>query len=124
MLFFSKISNKIFGFRLQILWVIATALSIYFLYFSFKNANQPSQGFASYYTASNLLIKGESVADFYNDDWFSSKVEKYVPGVYEIYLINMPTTALIFLPIANFNYKTAKIIWTIFNLLLLLLCLD
>jgi len=119
MSFFSNILDKIVVFRLQILWVIATALSIYFLHFSFKNASQPSHGFASYYTASNLLIKGESAVEFYNDDWFSSKVEEYVPGVYEIYLVNMPTTALIFLPIANFNYKTAKIIWTIFNLLFL-----
>jgi hypothetical protein len=31
----------------------------------------------------------------------------------------MPTTALVFLPIANFDYKTAKIIWTIFNILFL-----
>ena len=119
MLFFSKIPNKIFGFRLQILWVIAAVLSLYFFYFSFKNASQPSHGFASYFTASKLLIEGEDVADFYDDDWFSSKVEDYVPGVYEIYLVNMPTTALIFLPIANLDYKTAKLIWNIFNLVFL-----
>jgi Glycosyltransferase family 87 len=119
MSFLTKIYDKIFEFRLQILWVIATVISIYFFYFSFKNASQPSHGFASYYTASNLLIKGESAADFYNDDWYSLKVEKYIPGVYEIYLVNMPTTALIFLPIANFNFKTAKIVWTIVNILFL-----
>src|SRR3989304_1418291 len=116
MSFFSKTLNKIFGFRVQILWVITIILSFYFIYFSVKNASQPTHGFASYYTASNLLIEGENVADFYDDYWFSSKVEKYVPGVYEIYLVNMPTTAFIFLPIANFDYTTAKLIWNIFNL--------
>lgn len=83
------------------------------------NASRPSHGFASYYTASNLLIEGENVADFYDDDWFSSKVEKYIPGVYELYLVNMPTTALIFLPLANFDYTTAKLIWNIFNIVFL-----
>jgi len=116
MSFFSKTLNKIFGFRVQILWVITIILSFYFIYFFVKNASRPSHGFASYYTASNLLIEGENVADFYDDYWFSSKVEKYVPGVYEIYLVNMPTTAFIFLPIANFDYTTAKLIWNIFNL--------
>ena len=94
-------------------------LSVYFVYHVVLNASRPSHGFASYYTASILLIEGEDVADFYNDDWFSSKVEDYVTGVYEIFLVNMPTTAIIFLPIANFDYETAKIIWTIFNILLL-----
>jgi hypothetical protein len=119
MSFFSKFSEKIFSIKVQILWLAAIILSIYFIYFSIQNASQPSHGFASYYTASKLLIEGEDVADFYNDDWFSLKVEDYVPGVYEIYLVNMPTTALGSLPIANFDYKTAKIIWTIFNILLL-----
>jgi Glycosyltransferase family 87 len=119
MSFFSKTLDKIFVFRLQILWTIEIFLSLYFIYFSFNNASQSSHGFASYYTASKLLIDGQNVADFYDDDWFSSKVEEYVPGVYEIYLVNMPTTALVFLPIAKFDYKTAKTIWTIFNILFL-----
>ena len=68
MSFFSKTLNKIFGFRVQILWVITIILSFYFIYFSVKNASQPTHGFASYYTASNLLIEGENVADFYDDE--------------------------------------------------------
>ena len=119
MSFFSKFSPKFFSAKIQILWLAAVILLIYFIYFSFKNSSQPSHGFASYYTASKLLIEGEDVADFYDDNWFSSKVEDYVPGVYEIYLVNMPTTALVFLPVANLDYKTAKIIWSIFSLLFL-----
>lgn len=117
--FFPKFFQKLFSVKVQILWFAAIILSIYFIYFSIKNAGKPIHGSASYYTASRLLLEGENVADFYDDDWFSSKVEDYVPGVYEIYLVNMPTTALVFLPIANFDYETAKIIWTIFNILLL-----
>ena len=106
-------------YKVQVLWVITSLLCIYFIFFTVKNATRSSYGFASYYTASNLLIEGESVADFYDDDWFSSKVEEHVPGVYEIYLVNMPTTSLLFLPIAGFDYKSAKLIWNIFNLVFL-----
>ncbi|MGE5811819.1 MAG: glycosyltransferase family 87 protein [Ignavibacteria bacterium] len=119
MSFFSKIFQKVFSARVQILWVAAIILSIYFICFAIQNAGQTSHGFASHYTASALLSKGENIVDFYDDEWFSSMVEEYVPGVYEIYLVNMPTTSLLLLPIANFNYKTAKTFWTIFNILLL-----
>jgi len=117
--FASRTLHKILQLKIQILWIIVVILSVYFIYHVVLNASRPSHGFASYYTASKLLIEGEDVADFYDDEWFSSKVEEYVPGVYEIYLVNMPTTVLIFLPMANFDYETAKTIWTIFNILFL-----
>lgn len=111
-----KYFYKVFRCKIQILWVIASVLGANFMYFTMQKASLPSYGFASYYTASKLFIEGEDAADFYNDDWFSSNVEKYVPGVYEVYLVNMPTTTLLFLPIANFEYKTARVIWIFFNL--------
>ena len=117
--FTSRTLHKILQLKIQILWIIVVILSAYFIYHIVLNAAQPSHGFASYYTASKLLIEGEDVADFYDDDYFSLKVKDYVPGVYEIYFVNMPTTALVFLPIANFDYKTARLIWIIFNLIIL-----
>jgi len=82
--FASSTLQKIFQIKIQILWIIVAILSVYFIYHLVLNAVRPSHGFASYYTASRLLIEGEDVADFYDDDWFASNVEKYVPGVYEI----------------------------------------
>jgi hypothetical protein len=119
--FANRTLHKILQIKIQILWIIAAILSVYFIYQVILNAVRPSHGFASHYTASKLLIEGEDVADFYDDDWFASKVEKYVPGVYEIYLVNMPTTALIFLPIANLDYQIARLIWIIFNLIILVI---
>jgi len=119
MLFISKTSERILRFKIQILWIIATSLIVYFLYFVIQHAVTPSNGFASYYTASRLLIEGEDAVNFYNDDYFSSKVEEYVPGIYEIYLVNLPTTALLVLPFAGLDYTTARIFWITFNLLLL-----
>jgi hypothetical protein len=112
--------KKISELKNHLLWTIALLLSIYFVFHFIANAAKPSHGFATYYTAARLLLEGEDVSNFYDDYWFSSKVENYVPGVYEIYLVNMPTTAFfIFLPVANFDYKTARVIWIIFNLIIL-----
>jgi hypothetical protein len=117
--FADRTLHKILQIKIQILWIIVAILSVYFIYKVVLNAARPSHGFACYYTASKLLMEGENVADFYDDDWFSTKVDEYVPGVYEIYLVNMPTTAIILLPIADFDYQTARKIWIIFNLIIL-----
>jgi hypothetical protein len=119
MSFDSKTLISILRFKVQILWVIAIVISIYFIFYSIWNADRLSYGFSSYYTASKLLIEGERVSDFYDDGWFSAKVEKYVPGVYEIYLVNPPLATLIVLPLAGFSYKTARVAWIFFNLVFL-----
>lgn len=105
-------------FKIYLLWGITLVLAGYFFYFIINNAHAPSHGFASYYTASKLLSAGEDVDQFYNNDWFSSKVKNYVPEVYEIYHVNFPTTSLLLLPLSAFSYSSAKVIWTIFNLLI------
>jgi hypothetical protein len=115
--------NKLKQFKVKILWLIVFILGCYFVIYVIQHATRPSQGFASYYTASRLLLESENVRDFYNDDWFSSKVKEYVPGVYEIYNVNMPTTAFLFLPLAFFDHTSARIIWSIFNLIVLLITL-
>jgi len=111
-----RITGKYDQFKIYLLWGIALTLAVYFCYFVILNADSTNHGFSSYYTASKLLSKGEDVSRFYDNDWFSSKVKNYVPEVYEIYHVNLPTTTLIFLPLSRFDYAPAKIIWTSFNL--------
>jgi hypothetical protein len=86
-----------------------------------SSAFRSSHGFVSYYTASRLLLEGENVSKFYDDDWFSSKVKEYEPDIYEIYLVNPPTTSFILLPVALFKYPVARILWISFNLLFLII---
>lgn len=106
--------------RVGILWIIVLVLGIFFLNHVISNLTKPTQGFASYYTASRLFLNGENVNHFYNDDWFSSRVQNYVPGIYEVYLVNMPTAVFLILPVAGFNYETSRLIWLFFNLLFLI----
>jgi hypothetical protein len=111
--------KKRYYLRNAVLWIVVLVLGIFFLNHVISNLTKPTQGFASYYTASRLFLNGENPSRFYNDDWFSSKVLNYVPGVYEVYLVNMPTTVFLTLPVAGFNYETSRIIWLFFNLLFL-----
>ncbi len=115
---FHKIIKIFISKKMQVLWIVATMLIVYFLFYAVNHATNPSNGFASYYTASRLLIEGEEVANFYNDDYFSSNVERFVPGIYEIYLVNMPTTSVMMLPFAMFDYSTARILWIAISLVL------
>jgi hypothetical protein len=111
--------EKILQYKVQLLWGIVLILSAYFIYFVIVNSDRATHGFATYYTSSKLLAEGEDVSRFYDDDWFSSNVKRFVPEVYEIFNVNMPTTSLIMLPLVKFDYSTARIIWTIFNLFIL-----
>ncbi|MGB5847060.1 MAG: glycosyltransferase family 87 protein, partial [Ignavibacteriaceae bacterium] len=115
----NQLIQNIHQYRIQLLWGIALILSAYFIYFVIVNASLSTQGFASYYTASKLLAEGEDVSRFYDDDWFSSNAERFVQEVYEIFNVNMPTTSLIMLPLVKLDYSTARIIWTIFNFVIL-----
>ena len=113
------LEKKFLQYRTKLLWGIVLLLSVYFIHFVITNANRSTHGFATYYTASQLLYEGENVNRFYDDDWFSTNVKRFVPEVYEIYHVNMPTTSLIMLPLVKFDYSTARIIWTIFNFIIL-----
>jgi hypothetical protein len=114
-----QFKEKLLKNRNRILWGVVVILAAYFIYFVVINASRSTQGFASYYTASKLLAEGEDVSRFYEDEWFNSNVQRFVPKVYEIFYVNMPTTSIIMLPLVNFNYSTARIIWTILNVIIL-----
>lgn len=118
---FTRLFSKALQFRIYILWFLAILAFGYFSFFVIGKASVESHGFATYYTASRLLADGEDVAQFYDDDWFSSKVKNYVPDVYEIYHVNPPTTSIMLLPLAFWDYTNARIIWTIINSLIFIL---
>ena len=113
---FKELKKKLLLHRTNILWVWVFICFAYFIYFIIENADKPTHGFATYYTSSHLLMEGKDVSKFYNDAWFSINVKRFVPQVYEIYHVNLPTTALLTLALAKFDYSTARIIWLIINL--------
>lgn len=113
--------------RRGLAWVVlaltALILLLRFVPFIAEAAVRPSHGFHAYYTASRLFTAGISATRFYDDDWFRAATERIQPGANDIYNANMPTTGLLLLPLAGFEYVPARVIWTAFSLLILIAAL-
>lgn len=103
-----------------ILSVLVAIFAVRFLLMIPDAATRPSDGFAAYYTASRLLRENSPVSGFYVDQWFNAQVGHIVPGVQDIYRPNPPPAVALMLPLARFSYTTARVVWTILNLVLLL----
>ncbi len=107
------------GWWWQILWVgIAVICLTRFIPVVQQAAVRPSHGFHSYYTASRLLVDGVPVAQFYDNEWFRAVTRRIQPGANDIFTPNLPVTAYLFLPLAQFDYTIARIIWTVLGLLI------
>lgn len=102
------------------LWSLVLLLLLRFTLFSISAATRPSHGFVAYYTAAQLVRRGANVNRFYDDDWFRAQTEAQQPAASDIYNVNLPTTALLLLPLAGLSYTGARVIWTLFNLVCLI----
>lgn len=116
---FQKLKKNFSGPKTKLLWILASISFLFFIYSVIDNADKPTHGFATYYTSSHLLMEGKDVSKFYDEEWFSKNVKRFTPRVFEIYHVNMPTTSLLVLALAKFDYSTARIIWLIINVFLL-----
>lgn len=76
--------------------------------------------FPNYYVSANLIANGKAVDSLYRADWFQNQI--YSHGISEQGKFSPfpPPTALILTPIAGFDALSAKRIWLVFNILLLL----
>ena len=101
-------------------WLLATALGLGLAWHIVSTSDRPSNGFGAYYTASRLLIEGANTADYYDDEWFSDRVMRLC-GIHDIYNLNPPSSSLLLLPLARKPYSSAKIWWTGFCTVLLIL---
>ncbi|MCC7143485.1 MAG: DUF2029 domain-containing protein, partial [Candidatus Eisenbacteria bacterium] len=83
-------------------------------------ATRPSVGFSSYYTAARLLREGTELTSAWEDDWFGREIRRFAPTVSDIWRPNPPSAALLALPVSWFAYRTARVLWTVGSLLILL----
>ncbi|MFK8037961.1 MAG: glycosyltransferase family 87 protein [Crocinitomicaceae bacterium] len=77
--------------------------------------------FNNYYVASKLVVKGEAVHQFYDNDWFNSHAKKMGIEAGAKFAPFPPPTAYLLIPLTVFNPLTAKRIWLVINCLLLFL---
>ena len=79
--------------------------------------------FANYYTAARLLTDGVSLENAYWDfSWFQQQMDRYgIRNQVGGFIPHPPPTALVLLPLAGFDALTAKKIWILSNVFLLVL---
>ena len=67
------------------LWTLVVVLLVQFAYFSAGAAVRPSNGFLSYYTATQLAAEGAEVSRFYDNAWFMEQARRFQPSIVEVY---------------------------------------
>jgi hypothetical protein len=82
--------------------------------------NNINSDFPNYYTSSRLLIEGNDLSKIYNDNWFQSQINRYGINEKGKFSPFPPPTIFIMVPAAIFNPLTAKRIFLIVNIILLL----
>jgi len=77
--------------------------------------------FPNYYTSSKLLLEGKDLSSIYNDTWFQQRINEY--GIDEIGKFSPfpPPTAFVMIPEALFNPLTAKRIYLLINIFVLII---
>jgi hypothetical protein len=95
-------------------------LTAYFIKAGLINGWQMQSDFPNYYVSSRALMDGKEISKIYDNAWFQQQIDEY--GIHQTgkFLPFPPPTAFVMLPLAPFNPLTAKRIWLIVNLLLII----
>lgn len=112
--------NQIRKWRTAAEWVSVFVLAGYVLYAGILRGWQMQSDFPNYYTSSRLLVKGIEVSRIYDNHWFTEQLTVHgfnQPGKFTPF---PPPTALLMIPLTPFDPLTAKRIWLVMNVLLLI----
>ncbi len=95
--------------------------AVYFLWRTFLPAlTSMTHSYPAYYTASRLIVEGRWSAQVYDDHWFEARVLEMTQGrVSDHFSLHPPTTSLLLVPLAWLDLTTARVLWQLFNLVLL-----
>jgi hypothetical protein len=105
-------------------WAACVVAGWFWIRFLPQAATRPSVGFTAMYTSARLIREGAPLARAYEDDWFHAQIDRFTPGVRDIFRPNPPSAALLALPLASLDYRPARSAWIGLSLLILvLLCI-
>jgi hypothetical protein len=94
-------------------------LLLHFVRFSIDAAQRTSHGYVVLYTSAQLIRERVDFRLFYNDRWFARQTARYDAVYSDIYRPNNPIAALILLPLSDLDYAKSRVIWIMFNVVLL-----
>ncbi len=106
-----------------LLWGIALVLGVRFMAFIQEVTPLATHSFGNYYTAARLFVDGESIGQFYDDDWYGERVAGFTEGVSDIYMPHFPTATVVFSPLALWDYYSARSLWMGLNVVVLVVTL-
>ncbi len=103
-----------------VLRTIAVGAACLFILFSIRSAHVPTHGFAAYYTFSRELLDGRDFSMTYDYPYFNKLISEEGFRDIKDFPNNIPTNALMLLPISWLPPASAKIAWTAISFLFLL----
>ena len=104
---------------MQYLWLTATILLIIWKGVLPGWKDKPAD-FNNYYVSAHLLVEGESIAKFYDSNWFSNQAKQIGIANGAKFSPFPPITAVIMTPFTIWTPLQAKRIWLFINLLILI----
>jgi hypothetical protein len=102
-----------------ILYGTLLLLLLHFVRFSIDAAQRTSHGYIVLYTSAQLIRERVDFRLFYDDRWFARQTARYDAVYSDIYRPNNPIAALILLPLSDLDYASSRVIWIMFNVVLL-----
>jgi hypothetical protein len=97
------------------LWLVATLCVARAVWLGVEVRADPTPGFASYYTSARLFLEDAPVEGFYDGAAFGAEVGRRVPGIFDLFAPQPPTSVLFLWPLGLASYVTARIIWIALN---------
>ncbi len=90
---------------------------ILFIYYLTGRTGNLTHGFASYYTFSRLLLEEEDFSKAYDTAYFNIKIQEY--GIENVRDLpnNVPTSAIMLVPVAKMQPAGARIAWIVLSVI-------
>jgi hypothetical protein len=102
-----------------ILYTTTVLLLLHFVSFSVQAARRTSHSYVVLYTSARLVRERMDFRLLYNDRWFGRQTARFDDLYRDIYRPHSPITALMLLPLSDLDYAKSRVIWTLFNVVLL-----
>ncbi|MFN8376410.1 MAG: glycosyltransferase family 87 protein [Anaerolineae bacterium] len=103
----------------NLLYVLLLFLLLHFVVFSVESAQRTSHSYVVLYTSARLVREGVDFSLLYNDRWFGQQTSRYDNVYRDIYRPHNPVTALMLLPLSDLDYGKSRVVWIMFNVVLL-----
>lgn len=101
-------------------WIAIMLLVLYQVMAGIIPAWQMQSDFPNYFTSSRLVVEREDLSKLYDNSWFQQQMISHGMNTAGKFTPFPPPSVLIFIPLTPFDPLTAKRIWLILNLLLVI----